>query len=62
MYTASTGIKGLRGPEPEKVPGCHLQKAHLVPLLIDKQVIDLADLVANRVEYVSSLHALGSID
>jgi hypothetical protein len=33
-----------------------------VPLLIDEQVIDLADLRANRVEYVSSLDAFGSID
>jgi hypothetical protein len=62
MYTASTGIKGLRSPKPEKAPGCHLQKVHLVPLLIDEQVVDLANLLANRVEYVSSLDAFGSID
>jgi hypothetical protein len=30
-------------------------------LLIDEQVIDLADLFANRVEYVPPLDAFGSI-
>jgi len=33
-----------------------------MPLLIDEQVIDLADLLANRVEYIPPLDAFGSID
>jgi len=33
-----------------------------VPLLTDEQVSDLADLLANRVEYVLPLDAFGSID
>jgi hypothetical protein len=49
-------------PSPGKRQDTTCRKHNLVPLIIDEQVIGLADLFANRVEYVLPLDAFGSID